>query len=140
MKSTIILSIALLSLLGLGIYCKHEVKPQMKLGDTKVLGIFVRPDGTKLPPDVYLRRIVDTIRYDSSKNKSVIERAELWGAPVVDSVRDKAGKPILDSITKKPSFRIAGYDLIPKSSLIIISTMDYDSLMRKDTLFFTRKK
>jgi len=133
--------IASIGILTLGIYCKEKQKPVLKLGDTKILGIFVRPDGTKLPPDVYLRRIVDTIRYDSSKNKSVIERAELWGAPIVDSVRDKTGKPILDSVTKKPSFRIAGYDLIPKSSLILdIAFKNYDSLMAKDTLFFTRKK
>lgn len=114
------------------VFTKCEQKRMMKLGDRKVLAGYKDSSGNKYI-EVLLQRTVDTIQRDSSGVKSKIVRAEIWGAPIFDSARDKLGKAILDSVTKKPKIIIIGYSIIPSDKIFTdISNKDYDSLMKKE--------
>lgn len=116
--------------------CRSKTAAPPKLGASKVLVVYVRPDGTKAL-DVLLKVVRDTIRIDSNGRKKIIA-STLWGIAVIDSVRDAKGVPILDS-TGKPSFQVRGYDRVPSEGIITdIANKNYDSLMAKDSLFFKR--
>lgn len=108
--------------------CKSE-KPK-KLGDRKVLAGWIDSAGVKTI-EVLLERVIDTIQRDSGGAKSKIVRATIWGVPFYDSIRDRSGKPIIDSITKKARIGIATYIVIPTENVFIdIANKDYDSLMK----------
>lgn len=109
-----------------------KVNEVPKIGDSKIVGIYIKRDGTKVL-DILFRRISKTIKTDSITKKDVIVIDTLYGMPIVIKAVDSVGNILKtrdgkDSINPQPV-----YVPITKDSInTFVSNIPIDSLLRKN--------
>lgn len=123
----------ILAIISLVVGCKNDsggkIEPQV--GDKKLLGVWTKPDSSK-QLDIFLLRIVKTVKYDSVKKKDVIIIDSIVGRPIIIKAFDSAGnilknKDGKDSINPNPQYIQVGRDSIS----FRVENISVDSLLKK---------
>jgi hypothetical protein len=78
---------------------------------------------------VILRKVDKAI--DTSGGNEKIVTDTIYGLPVFDTTRNESGQPILDE-KGNAKFHLRGWQQIPDSIVIVLSTLDVDSLSRRN--------
>lgn len=116
-------------------FCNNKSKKEVEIpkeGTIKILAVYIRPDSTRTL-DIVLRQIVKRVRYDSASKRDIIAIDTLWGIPMTVDLVGADGKPIIDSITRKPKINPqVQYILIGKDSVNThVENISVDSLLKK---------